>query len=293
MMDELGLGSVKLFTTYADSGRMTGDNEIIELLRLSRDRGFVVLVHTEDDDMIEPFDGRTVNELPDTRPEESEISKAMDLAAMVKDSGGKLYMVHTSSGRTVKALVMEYADLLGESFHIESCPHYFTMDYGMYWKPKGSLFTMVPPLRGHRSVERIRKYSGFIETIGTDHCPYLKKEKTGANLVDIPMGIGSVEDSFRVMYGVLGTAAIDKMSLNPARIFGLYPKKGVLAVGADADFFVFDDSKPCIVEGGHSACDYNVYEGSEVPGRIISTACRGHFVVKDGQFKGGNGICLP
>ncbi len=291
-MKNLGLHTIKIFTTYSESGRRTYDREILELLKLSKEYGFTILAHVENDDIVGIKDEQLISSLPEARSEEAEITEAIKLASYVRKTGGELYMVHTSSGRTIRELIKEFSYLIGERFHIESCPHYFAMEDSRYEDSDGYLYSMIPPLRNSGSVRLLKKYSEFVETIGTDHCPYLESEKAVQRLKDIPMGIGSIENSFSIMHSIIGERAIKKMSLRPAEIFGLYPWKGILAVGSDADITIYDDRKDYEIHGTHSACDYNVYEGRKVKAKIESTISRGNFIVKRGAFKGGNGKCL-
>jgi dihydropyrimidinase len=291
-MKNLGLNSIKLFTTYSETGRRTYDPEIKEILVLSRRYGFKVLVHVENDAVVGINPEQLVVHLPEARSEEAETTEALKLAAMTRETCGELYMVHTSSGRTVRELVKSFSDIIGSRFHIESCPHYFAMDSGRFERHDGYLYTMIPPLRDSGSVRLMKKYSEFVETIGTDHCPYNSDAKAKFKLADIPMGIGSIEHSFPIMHSIIGEKAIDKMSIKPAEIFGLYPWKGILAVGSDADLTIYDDRDEYMIQGNHSACDYNVYEDYAVKARIESTICNGSFVIRRGLFKGGHGKCL-
>ena len=291
-----GLDSIKIFTTYSESGRRTYEREIKELLILSKELGFTLLVHAENDNMVGVLPGHKVWDITTARNEEAEISEALSLASMVEETGGNLYMVHVSSGHTIQALSIRYPHLLGKGFHIESCPHYFLLNLHEYDREDGYLFTMVPPLRSHRSQGLLLNNVELVETIGTDHCAYMKKDKNMENLRDIPMGVGSVEFSFIAMYGLLGNGAIERMSENPARIFGLYPRKGVILEGSDADLVILDDKGPYLKKNDHSACDYSIY--TEENGafasmvKVVSVLSRGRFVIEDEVMKGGKGICL-
>lgn len=291
-MKILGLHTLKIFTTYSESGRRTYDREILELLKLSRQYGFTLLAHVENDDIVGINNEQLISNLPEARSEEAETVEALKLAAYAEKTGGEIYMVHTSSGRTIRELIKGFSYLLGGRFHIESCPHYFAMDDSRYEDSDGYLYSMIPPLRNSGAVRLLKKYSEFVETIGTDHCPYTESEKAAQKLKDIPMGISSIENSFSIMHSIIGDKAIDKMSLRPAEIFGLYPWKGLIAIGSDADITIYDDRKEHEIHGSHSACDYNVYEGRKVKVEIESTISRGKFILKRGSFKGGNGKCL-
>lgn len=141
-MRELGIHSVKLFTTYSDSGRRTYEPEIIEFLKLSKELGFLILVHAENDDLILPSLDNNYHYLPVARPTVSETTEALKLAELTKIHGGNLYMVHLSSGKTLTALKMLYKDILNKKFFVESCPHYFTFDKSVLKKDNGYLYTM-------------------------------------------------------------------------------------------------------------------------------------------------------
>ncbi len=292
----MGLDSIKIFTTYSETGRRTYNREINELLELSGELGFILLVHAENDNMVGILPGQKIWDISFARNEEAEISEALALAGMVEKTGGNIYMVHVSSGHTIQALFTRYSHLLGKGFHIESCPHYFYFNLHQYDNEEGSLYGMIPPLRSHRSQGLLLNYSDLVETIGTDHCAYMKKDKMHENLIDIPMGVGSVEYSFLVMYGLLGNGAIDRMSENPAKLFGLYPRKGVIREGSDADIVILDDKGPYLKKDDHSKCDYSIYrEGSGVFASMLkveSVLSRGQFIIKNEVLKGGDGKCL-
>lgn len=283
-MKRYGMNSIKLFTTYSDSGRRTYDDEIKELLRLSAEDGFVVLAHIEADDQIVLEPSMQVEDLPFSRPKSAEMSMALELCDYAAETGGTLYMVHLSHGETLEALIETHEDVIGEQMIIESCPHYFYLDDTKYSKKEGYLYTMAPPLREPSSKESLLKNSQHISTIGTDHCPYMSTNKMGRSLKDTPMGIGGVEHSFELMHNLIGLAAVDKMSVTPAKIFGLYPKKGSLEIGTDADIMIYDPNNAHVICKDHSASDYSVYEGIDVKGRVESTICKGQFVIKEGAL---------
>lgn len=280
-MKHYGMNSIKLFTTYSDSDRRTYDSEIIELLERSAEEGFIVLVHTEKDEMIDLRDSFEVKDLPVSRPKEAELTQALELARMVETTGGRLYMVHLSHGDTLMALTEKYPELMGSRFKVESCPQYLYLDDSLYDTEEGYLYTLAPPLREKASVDTLRQNMDKIQTIGTDHCPFMKGNKAGKPLNRIPMGIGGVEHSFDLMYSLIGLEAVEKMATNPAKIFGLYPKKGSLKLGSDADIMIYDPNGAHVIGEDNSLADYSVYEGIEVKGQVVSTLCKGQFVVKD------------
>ncbi len=284
-MKKYGLRSVKLFTTYSDSGRRTFDNEIVELLNLSGEH-FIVLAHVENDEMIKVSDDLYPKDLPTSRPEESETSEALHLASLVADNGGRLYMVHTTSGNTIDKLKEKYSDILGKNFFIESCPQYFTLDDSLLAREDGYLYSCAPPIRNKKAQERLKANIDTVSTIGTDHCSFLKEDKVGKSLAKISLGLGSIENSFPIMYTLFGLKIVDKMTSNTAKIFGIYPKKGVISVGSDADLFLYDDSVTRVINSNdHSKSDYTPYEGLEVKGEVVTTIRRGEIIVLDKKLQ--------
>ena len=231
----------------------------------------------------------TVSQHASARPALAEVSEVVKLAEMTKYSDGRMYIVHTNCGTTVERLKENYNSILNKDFVIESCPHYFIFSSSKYLQRDGYLFTTTPPLRSEREVKKLNHQIDNIFTIGTDHCPFNDAAKNKDFVNDIPMGIGGVEYSFPLMYDKFGEKVIDKFTKNPAIIHGLYPRKGTLLPGADADIVVFDENEQYIILNNHSNVDYNIYKDMEITGKVCSTISKGKFVVKDGIFIGGKG----
>jgi len=290
-MKELGLNTVKVFTTYSDSNRRTYDKELKELLVLSNKQDFLVTAHIENDEMISLEKNYTYRNLPESRPTISEVSEAMKIASYVRETKGNLYMVHLSSGKTLKRLKDKYSDILNRYFTIESCPHYFVFNNKVINRSDGYLYTMAPPLRSEEEVQILRSMIDDVYTIGTDHCAFNKKDKNVSLLKNIPLGIGGVEESFSVMFSIFGTKIIDKMTLNVAKIHRLFPQKGIISEGSDADLFVYHLEKQNL-KTNHGFADYNVYYNFPVDGNVVSTISRGKFIVKDGAFSNLKGQLL-
>ena len=287
-MKSLDLHTLKLFTTYSDSGRRTYDAQIIELLKLSKKYHFLLLAHVEHDEMIRLDKDFTYQDLPISRPSLAERSEALKLAGFVRKYGGYLYMVHVSSGRTIEALLEQYADLLNKRFFIESCPQYFTFTNEMLEREDGYLYAFAPPLRSFISRTLLFDHQKNIDTIGTDHCAFNQADKKDKLLKDMPLGIGGVEHSLTIMRHHLGDAAIDKMTSNVARIQGLVGK-GEIKVGNDADLVLFKVEPRRPILDKHGLADYSLYLGLPSHGLVISTMVRGNFVIRDRVFLGGQG----
>jgi dihydropyrimidinase len=280
-MKELNLPTVKLFTTYSDSDRRTYEPEIVELLQETKQHNFMVTAHIENDDLITLSDDFSYLDLPQSRPTKSETSEALKMAQIVRETQGELYMVHCSSGATLKALKEQFSDILHSNLLIESCPHYFVFDQSVLYLPNGHLYTMAPPLRPLNEVKLLQELFADVDTIGTDHCSFNRQDKQQALLKDTPLGIAGVETSFLVMYRLFGDAIINAMTKNVAIKHRLYPQKGVIQVGSDADMFVFHKEKTKIGEQ-HGATDHNLYYHYPSKGTIKATISRGEFVMKNG-----------
>jgi dihydropyrimidinase len=284
----LGIYTLKLFTTYSDSGRRTYDDSIIELLKLSEKHHFLIEAHIENDDMIKLNPKYTYKDLLTSRPSESETTEALKLAGFVQKYGGKFYMVHLSSGRTLEALIKTYPEIINKSFFIESCPQYFTFTSEVLQQEDGYLYSFAPPLRSIAEQRLLFDYADRIDTIGTDHCSFNRADKMKRKLSKTPLGIGGIEYSLPVMRHHLGDAAIKKMTSRVATLMGL-EKKGKLEVGYDADLAIFKPNSGRSITISHGLADYSVYTGQKAAGIVVSTMIRGHFVMKDRQYLGGPG----
>ncbi len=299
---KLGMNSIKVFTTYSSSNRMTDDGYILDLLSFSKKRGVVIDFHAENDPIIVHRSNIKKKHLPDDlpflHPYESEIEAVSRISTFAKITGGQAYIVHNSSGRSVELLKRSG---IPKNLKLETCPQYLTLDESFYDGELAPLYTLVPPLRSKVDLEMMRALfvSGAFSTVGTDHCPFKKNEKLeNENDYDrMPNGIGGVETSFAILYtNFVEKSLIDLndlvkvQSVNVAEIFGL-KNKGKIEVGADGDIAIFDPNFEWTVNSHdlHTKTDYTPYEGMKLKGKFASTIVRGEFVVKDGEFIGGEG----
>ena len=295
----LGINSVKSFTTYSTSDRMTEDGYIFELLKESKRAGVVATFHAENDPMIlhnmSKFDKHLPKDLPMFHSYETEAEAVSRIATLAKLTKGQAYIVHNSSGRSVDIL---FKSGIPRNLRLETCPQYVSLNDSLYnmGPEMAALHALVPPLRSREDVELMKKYfqRGFFYTVGTDHCPFKKEEKLeNANDYDgMPNGIGGVETSFSILYTIFVNSKkiemndlVKMQSVNVAQTFGL-DKKGKIVVGADADIAIFDPQKEWHVTSNalHTNSDYTPYEGMKLKGKFISTLVRGDFVVKDKEF---------
>ena len=296
---ELGINSVKNFTTYSSSNRMTRDGYIFELLKSTKKYGLIATFHAENDDMILRTMSSERTHVPSRLPKyhsfEAEAEAVSRIANFAKLTDGQAYIVHNSSGRSVELLKRCG---IPSNLRLETCPQYFVLDSSKYEKSEeiAALYALVPPLRSREDVKLMREHfkNGLFYTVGTDHCPFKKIEKLeNANDYDsMPNGIGGVETSFYIFYtlfvksGILDLNELVKIqSTNVAETFGLN-EKGKLKVGYDADIAIFDPNAKWVVSNDtlHTKADYTPYDGLALNGKFVSTIVRGNFVVKDGVF---------
>lgn len=289
MMKKLGMNTIKLFTTYSETRRRTYDPDIIKLLELTKKYNFLVTAHIENDELVSLKPEYACTYISDARPSECEYTEALKLAGFAKETLGYLYMVHCSSGETLRRLVEQYKDILGHHFFVESCPQYFTFNKEILNSEKGYLYTFAPPLRSKEEQDLLIKNIKYVNTIGTDHCSFMEKDKKEhPSLVGHPLGIGGIESSFIVLHKQFGDEIIDKMTKNIADLEG-FSQKGRISVGKDADLAFIKEVEEYPIGKPHGTCDYSVYEGIKVKEKIVHTMLRGEFILKDEQFLGGCG----
>ena len=167
---------------------------------------------------------------------------------------------------------------------MESCPHYFIFNSSCYNKRSGFLYTMTPPLRPEEDRKLLCENLDYISTIGTDHCPFSEEMKKHKYTSETPMGIGGIKYSFLNMYTLFGDKVIKKFTSNPARAYNMYPKKGTILPGSDADIVIFDDKARGVIKDSES-----LYNGREIKGKFLKVFLGGKLAVDNGQYVGSEG----
>lgn len=266
------LYGIKVFTTYSESGRMIGPDVLGSLLQ----RPVLTMVHAENDTMIDLHD-HSIPNYGESRPLMSELAQLEDLMGQVGEQG-RLYVVHVSSGSGVRMLAGR------ENVYVETCPHYLHLDDSIYAGDAGANYLMAPPLRSKAEQELLKEClstPGEIDTIATDHCPFLLSEKNGdGDALKVPKGVGSIGLSFLLAYRIIGFDAVYKMSTRVADIFGI-PQKGRILAGCDADFAIFDAKGMTQANEAISACDYSIYSHlGSLEGQFVGTMIRGSWGFK-------------
>ncbi len=308
-----GYTSLKLYTTYP--GLMVEDRQILRLLEKCRESGILPIVHAENHHIIEHMKARLLQEgktspryHPVSRPCLAEAEAAQRVMALAAVAGSPVYFVHLSCAETLEAV--RQARKRGQEIYVEVTPHHLLLTDEKYLRPglEGAMFVLSPPLRDKSHLDPLWKAlgNGEIQTVATDHCPWTRaqKERGLENFTLIPNGAPGIETRIPLLftYGVrAGRLTLNRFvevcSTMPARLFGLYPRKGAIAPGSDADIVVFDPEKEVTLswQSLHQNVDHCPYEGWKVKGYPRVVLSRGEVIVEDGRFLGdkGRGLFLP
>jgi len=304
-----GTTSFKVFLAYKNFFGIA-DDELYLTLKLAAELGVVTTAHCENAELVSKLQeslvaaGRTGPEWHEpSRPEGVEAEGTTRFAAFLEAAGAVGYVVHLSCLPALRAVVE--ARLRGVPIFVESVLPHFLLDksYAEREGIEGLKYVMSPPLRDRRNLSALWSAlkTGIIDTVGTDHCPFdISQKLLGKdNFTQIPNGIPGIEDRVNLMYtygvkrGSLSLHRfVDALSTRAAKLFGLFPRKGTIEAGSDADIVVYDtDYRGTIsVAGQHTANDYNGFEGVEIEGRPSVVTVRGKVQVRDGVFVGERGI---
>jgi dihydropyrimidinase len=319
---DLGITTLKVFTAYNGRLRLQ-DGEIFRVLRIAAEHGMLTMMHAENGDVIDILVSEALQAghlTPEwhalTRPAWGEVEAALRGAALAAQAGASLYLVHMNVAGEVDQL--EFARRHGLQVMGETCPQYlfFTIDH--LRRPDGAKWVCSPPMRGVEDNNRLWRglSEGTIQTVGTDHCPFFfdgtkpiqyegkpvaipGKELGKDDFTKIPNGLPGVGDRLPVMwtYGVRAghltpNQFVALTSTNPAKIFGMYPQKGALVPGADADIIVWDNDRRLTygVEYAQHRTDYNLYENWELVGYPEKVFLRGQLIVDGERWLGRPGM---
>jgi dihydropyrimidinase len=308
-----GISSFKIFLAYKDFFGVE-DGEMYQTLMLAKKLGVIVTAHCENAELVARLQqellsaGRIGPEWHEpSRPESVEAEGTHHFATFLENTGAAGYVVHLSCEPALKVALA--AKERGVRISIESVIPHFMLDKTYAGRPgvEGMKHVMSPPLRDARNHKRLwdALNAGLIDTVGTDHCPFDTEQKllgTDA-FTQIPNGIPGIEERVNLLYtygvktGRLDLHRfVDAASTRAAKLFGLFPRKGTIAVGSDADLVIFDPSYTGTISARtqHVNNDYNGFEGMKLEGRPSVVTVRGKVQVRDGEFVGeaGRGILL-
>src|SRR4051794_5717555 len=309
-LPEQGVTSYKLFMAYKGA-LMVDDETLFRTMEVAAATGAVVMVHAENGDAIDVLVKKALAEGHTephwhalTRPPETEgeaTNRAIQLAHV---AGCPLYVVHVSCHESVEPIAL--ARQKGWNVWGETCTQYFFVDYTFLEKPnfEGAKYVYTPPPRDKANQEILwaAVRNDVLSAISTDHCAFLwdgQKSLGKDDFSKIPNGGPGLENRLHMIheFGVRqGRISLNRMvellATNPAKLFGLYPRKGTIAVGSDADIVVFDPTKKHTITAAsqHSKTDYNLYEGTEVTGTPETVLLRGNVLVEGGELVAEPGI---
>lgn len=306
---EEGITSLKVFMAYKNVFQ-ADDGTLFRTMLAAKELGAMVMVHAENGDVIEYLIKKALDEGNTdpiyhalTRPsiiEGEATGRAAKLAAL---AGARLYVVHVTCAEAVMQIAearMQGVDIWGET-----CPQYLVLDQSYLEKPdfEGAKYVWSPPLREafHQEMLWNALKNGQLQTLGSDHCSFNFKGQKDLGLGDfskIPNGGPVIEDRFSLFYSegvnkgrITLNQFVEIVSTRNAKLFGLFPRKGTIAVGSDADIVIFDPlaQRTLSAETHHMNVDYNPFEGMQVTGLPESVLSRGEFVIRDRQFVGALG----
>jgi dihydropyrimidinase len=308
-LDE-GVSSFKIFLAYKGSLGVD-DAQMFEIMECAKKFGCLIMVHAENAEIVWQLQNKFLKQgktqpihHAHSRPPFIEGEGTHRSVTMARVFDMPVYIVHMSAKDALEKI--RDAVFRGENAIAETCPQYLLLDETSYEKPgwEGAKWVMSPPLRSKEHCEALWRgvKGGMIKTIGTDHCSFdFRGQKDMAGKDDftkIPNGIPGIQDrmtliyTFGVMEGRIDRCRwIELCCANPAKIFGLYPKKGTIKVGSDADIVLWDPAWTGILsrETSFHKNDYNAFEGFGVQGKPSIVTSRGKIIFENGKYAGKPG----
>ncbi|MEW6717423.1 MAG: dihydropyrimidinase [Chloroflexota bacterium] len=321
-LPEMGITSVKVFTAYNDRLRLQ-DGEIFRVMRIAREAGILTMLHAENGDVIDILVAEALaagHTSPEwhalTRPAWGAVEGLLRGAALAAQAGATLYVVHMNTAGEVDQL--RYVRQRGLPVMGETCPQYLFFTEDHLRRPDGAKWVCSPPMRSTEDNQALWQglKEGVLQTVGTDHCPFFfdgtrpilyegkevaipGKELGVDDFTKIPNGLPGVGDRLPILWttGVrrgrlTPNEFVALTSTNPARIFGLYPRKGALLPGSEADIVIWDPERKLKygVAQAHHRTDYNLYEGWELTGFPEKVFLRGNLIVDGDRWLGKAGM---
>jgi len=312
-MEELiafGIPTFKMFMIYESEGWQSDDAALFSALEASSENGARIMVHAESGKVLDLLIQRYLERKEElgayghvlSRPNFIEAEAVQRAITWAEASGGRLYIVHMSTGEAAE--ITHQARHRGVNVYAETCPQYLALDDEVFKDKKiGHLYATCPQIKKKKDQKRLWQglVEGDISIVSTDTCTFTTEQKAmwKGDFTKIPYGLPGVETLLPSVYtfGVLEKRFdlnyfVSLVSTNPAKLMGLYPEKGTLAIGSDADIIIVDPKKSVTIDykNMETNCDFSPYQGMDMVGFPDYTLCRGKAVVKEGKFIGEKGF---
>jgi dihydropyrimidinase len=307
-----GVTSFKLFMAYDERGWSADDGMLFEVFEEAASLGVVAGVHAENPHLIRTFMSRALATRRKgaylhamSRPNFTESEAVARAIYLASQSDARIYIFHLSTREACE--IVEEWQARGYPVAAETCPQFLTLTNDIYKRRNGHLFATCPPVRSQEDNAYLWEAleNGTVQVVSTDHCAFTRRQKNRwrGDFRKIPCGLPGVETLLPLVFtdGFLGgrissATLVETLCSNPAKLFGLYPRKGTVRVGSDADLLIIDPARAVRVTPGrlHMNCDFSPYHGMHLNGFPMVTILRGKIIQRDGSFLGspGGGVFL-
>jgi dihydropyrimidinase len=300
-LERLGVRALKVFLAFPEQGLMASDGRLYEVMRAAARLGLMTKVHCENGSVIESLVAdllvrgrRSPAYFARSRPpevEEEAIGRTLAIAAL---AGVPVYITHMTTAAGIERVLA--ARKVGQVAHSEVCIHHLLLDASLYRGKRAARFLVAPPLRSRENVEAlwVAVAGGTVDTIASDHSQVWYQPPRTEDFTGLPYGFAGIEMRLPLMLseglrrGLTIERIADLTSTRPAQVFGLYPRKGTIRVGSDADLVVWDPRPRWKVKASalHDGIGESPYEGVAVQGAIRYVFLRGRKLVADGKRVG-------
>jgi dihydropyrimidinase len=309
-LPEIGVPTLKLFMAYKGMPYHCDDDSVFKALQASKEAGVTIMVHAENADVIDVLQKQCLAKgqvdpiyHAVSRPPIVETECTQRAISLCKAAGAPLFVVHVTEKGAMEAIRDSYSR--GIPAFAETCTHYLVLDTDNLSKPdfEGAKYVCSPPLRskGHRDALWAAVQKGWLKCVSSDHCGFdwaEQKHIGKGDFTSIPNGAPGLQDRLQVLWTngvekgkISRQRFVDLWATAPAKICGLFPQKGTLAVGSDADIVLFDSTAKGTISVSDSfhGVDYNTYEGMKFIGKPKKVYLRGQLTFEDGNFLGKEG----
>lgn len=304
-----GISSFKMFMIYREEGWMSSDADLHDALLETKKYGGMIQVHAESVDILDSLISKHHNAKDMekygawlhcmTRPNITEFEAIQRAITWAEATGGHLYVVHMTTGEGVK--LIKKARSRGVNVISETCPQYLYLNWDVFKEANGHYYATCPEIKSEN--DRLKLWDGLkdgsVQVIGTDTCTFTTKQKDTwqGDFTKIPYGLPGSELMLPLLYNgvVEGKISMHQMvalcSTNPAKIYGMYPQKGAILVGSDADIVIYDPIKEVTIDYKNleTNCDWSPYQGIKITGYPHLTMVRGKIVAEQGKCVGEKG----